>query len=219
MSQALPEGDGQDWRLTFKCACSLAAGMTGGTDSGKKSTDTILFEDRIRIEFEVSKKELAQAIETVIAHQSDTQLSYDIYPLISQGNRPGIGRIGCFEHDTDLKSLAQSIKKILGLKYIKFAGDPDMRIKKAAICTGSGSSLLSKFLASGAQVYISGDLHYHDARDVEAAKLGIIDIGHFSSEHFIVDELTEQLKTIFNDTKLKVIVEACDLEKDPFNIL
>jgi dinuclear metal center YbgI/SA1388 family protein len=219
ISQVLPEEDGRDWRSNFKSIGSLASGMMAGKSSGKKSNGNLLYEDKIRIEFDVSKKELAPAIETVIAHQSDTQLSYDIYPLISQEKRPGIGRIGCLEHDTDLKSLAQSVKKILGLKYIKFAGNTDMRIKKAAICTGSGSSLLSNFFASGAQVYISGDLRYHDARDVEAAKLGIIDIGHFSSEHFIVDELTEQLKTIFSETKLKVIVEACDLEKDPFRIL
>lgn len=140
-------------------------------------------------------------------------------PLVSKPSRPGIGRVGHLEHSTDLKSLVLTIKKVMDLKFIKYSGDPDLSIKTVAICTGSGSGLLSNFLVSGAQAYISGDLRYHDARDVEAAKLGIIDIGHFSSEHFIVNDLAERLKTIVAESRLKITIEACDLEKDPFNVL
>jgi len=62
-------------------------------------------------------------------------------------------------------------------------------------------------------------MRYHDARDLEAAKLGIIDIGHFSSEHFIVNNLAERLKTIVAESSLNITIEACDLEKDPFEVL
>jgi dinuclear metal center YbgI/SA1388 family protein len=132
---------------------------------------------------------------------------------------PGIGRVGSLDKAMDLKSLARSVKKEMGLKIIKFAGDPDLLIKKAAVCTGSGSSLLTDFFASGAQVYISGDMRYHDARDVEAGNRGVIDIGHFSSESFIGQDLTAQLRNKFDQTGINVTVEACDIEKDPFEVL
>ena len=79
--------------------------------------------------------------------------------------------------------------------------------------------MLAKFFASGAQVFISGDLRYHDARDVEFANLGLIDIGHFHSEHFIVEVLTKRLAGIFADSKMKLTVKACDIEKEPFTVL
>jgi len=138
---------------------------------------------------------------------------------ISGGPGPGIGRVGSLAKAMDLKSLARSVKKKMGLKTIKFAGDPDLLIKEAAVCTGSGSSLLPDFFASGAQVYISGDMRYHDARDVEAANRGVIDIGHFASECFIGQDLTAQLRNKFDKTGINVAVEACDIEKDPFEVL
>ena len=147
------------------------------------------------------------------------QFKDDIDPLIPRECGPGIGRVGHLGKAMDLKSLARAIKKKMGLKVIKFAGDPHLSIKKAAVCTGSGSSLLGDFFASGAQVYISGDMRYHDARDVEAANLGIIDIGHFSSECFIAEDLAARLSTIFVESGIEVSVEACDIEKDPFEVL
>jgi putative NIF3 family GTP cyclohydrolase 1 type 2 len=36
---------------------------------------------------------------------------------------------------------------------------------------------------------VSGDLGYHTARDAQQAGIGLIDIGHFGSEHLVVDVL------------------------------
>lgn len=158
-------------------------------------------------------------LKPLVAGKEIKRYQYDNYPLISGENRPGIGRVGYLGTAMDLKSFARMIKKEMGLKRLKFAGDPHLTIKKAAVCTGSGSSLLANFFASGAQAYISGDMRYHDARDVEAANLGVIDIGHFSSECFIATELAARLSTIFVESGIKVTVEACDIERDPFEIL
>jgi len=87
------------------------------------------------------------------------------------------------------------------------------------VCTGSGSGLINNFFSSGSQVYISGDLRYHDARAVEAANLSLIDIGHFASEHLIVEVLAERLQKVLVESEFDVKVEACKLEKDPFVIL
>lgn len=158
-------------------------------------------------------------LKPLVAGKEIKRYQYDNYPLISREPRPGIGRVGYLGTAMDLKSFARMIKKEMGLKRLKFAGDPHLSIKKAAVCTGSGSSLLADFFASGAQAYISGDMRYHDARDVEAAKLGVIDIGHFSSECFIATELAARLSTIFVESGMEVAVEACDIEKDPFEVL
>ena len=131
----------------------------------------------------------------------------------------GIGRVGDVKRTIELQNLATNIKKELNLQKVKFAGKPDLVITKAAVCTGSGSDLLKSFHASGAQAYISGDLKYHDARDIEAAGLGIIDIGHFASEHIVVAELVKRLGAILAKRRLEVDVFACEIEEDPFVLI
>ena len=141
---------------------------------------------------------------------------YDVYPLAKP---EGLGRVGELSERLNLRSLALQIKKSFGLACVRVAGDLSMPIIKVAVCTGSGSSLMRNFLNCGAQVYISGDFHYHDAKAVLEENLGLIDIGHFASEHLIIEVLAERVSRILADAGLAVDVNAYRLEKDPFVIL
>jgi dinuclear metal center YbgI/SA1388 family protein len=133
--------------------------------------------------------------------------------------KQGLGRVGELEETIELLPFALSIKEKLGLKYIKVAGKPDLPVRRVAVCSGSGSSLMKDFYSSGAQVFISGDLRYHDAREVEALNLGLIDMGHFASEYLMVEVLAKRLAKILAADGKEIKVEACGLENDPFLVL
>lgn len=156
---------------------------------------------------------ILQPVETAEALQDDNS------PLIGAAAEHGIGRIGSLAKTTSLRSLALTVKKKLDLNFAKIAGNPELEVTRVAICSGSGASLMQAFFSSDAQVYISGDIRYHDARDAESANRGIIDIGHFPSEHLMVEALARQLKRTLNKEGIKTKVEACTIEKDPFIIL
>lgn len=186
--------------------------------------DDISHIDEVRIETVVQKNDLKRIIEDVKKSHPYETMAYDVYQLLPYGNVPnektqGLGRIGELENSIGLASFASEIKKSLGIKTIKVAGKPDMLVKKVAVCAGSGSSLMDNFFSSKAQVYISGDLRYHDARAAEAARVGLIDIGHFASEHLIVEILAQRLKTLLVKAGIDIEVKACGLETDPFFIL
>ena len=131
----------------------------------------------------------------------------------------GHGRVGRLSKSMALRDFALDVKQELNLDAIKVVGNPGLLVKKVAVCTGSGSSLLKAFFRSGAQVYISGDLRFHDARDVEAAGLGLIDIGHFPSEYLMVESLVKRLAQHISQNHFDVEVCACGNEKDPFVVL
>ena len=131
-------------------------------------------------------------------------------------SRLGMGRLGALDRATSLNSLISRIKKRMHLLTVKVAGDPRLEVRKVAVCSGSGSSLLGAFLDSEAQVYISGDLHYHAARTVVEAGRALIDVGHFASEHIITDALAIQLGDAIQNSSWCVEVEPCRLERDPF---
>lgn len=128
----------------------------------------------------------------------------------------GLGRIGNLPDRTTLADLAAEIKRRLTIPHLRFAGDPQLPVHRVALCSGSGSSLLRTFLASGAQVYITGDVRYHEAREVEAHGLGVIDVGHYESEHIILESLSKQLAEQMTTAGLDIIVEACLSEQAPF---
>jgi dinuclear metal center YbgI/SA1388 family protein len=138
--------------------------------------------------------------------------------LISE-NEQGPGRLGSLEKSLTLTSFARMIKDRLALDSLKIVGRSDLSVNKAAVCAGSGSSLLNHFLLSDAQVYVSGDLRYHDAITVKDANKGLIDIGHFASEHLIVEILARRLQKILSEKGMDVKIEACALETEPFVIM
>jgi dinuclear metal center YbgI/SA1388 family protein len=150
--------------------------------------------------------------------QAGERAKEDIEPLRGDAVEYGIGRIGSLAKAGSLKSLVSMVKKRLKLDFVKVAGDLEMRVTRVAICSGSGSSLIQAFLSSKAQAYISGDIHYHDAREAENANRAIIDIGHFPSEHLMVDALARQLENLISRAGIEAEITACTIEKDPFRI-
>jgi dinuclear metal center YbgI/SA1388 family protein len=151
--------------------------------------------------------------------QKGERAKENITPLTGDETEFGIGRIGSLAKAGSFKSLVSMVKKKLKLDFVKVAGDLEMKVSRVAICSGSGSSLMQAFLASKAQAYISGDIHYHDAREAETTKRGIIDIGHFPSEHLMVDALAQQLESIIAKAGIEAEITACTIEKDPFRII
>ena len=144
----------------------------------------------------------------------------NIRPLVpGPDDSPGIGRIGDFENPIELKSLALILKDKLSLAHVKISGEPSLLVNTAAVCTGSGSSLLKDFFNSAADIYISGDMRYHDAKDIQSAGRGLIDIGHFASEHIMVEVLAERLAAGLKQTEFKVDVIPYKEEKDPFVVV
>jgi dinuclear metal center YbgI/SA1388 family protein len=182
-------------------------------------TGEISHTDEIRIETVVPKDAVAHVIERIRETHPYETAAYDVYPLFNPETPRGIGRIGMLPEPTDLTAFALRIKEKLRLKSLKIAGKPDLPVRKAALCGGSGSGLMKRFFSSDAQVYISGDLRYHDARDAEAAGRGLIDIGHFASEYLIVEALAEHLGNILSDAGQDITAEACELEADPFTTI
>jgi dinuclear metal center YbgI/SA1388 family protein len=131
----------------------------------------------------------------------------------------GIGRVGRLVRTRDLCDLAQEVKQRLGAVAVRMAGDPRLEVQHVALATGSGGSLVGDFLGTEAEVFISGDLRYHEVRDIEYARRGVIDVGHFHSEHLTVDAIVQRLRRAFRRRHPRLRIQACSLEKDPFSVV
>jgi dinuclear metal center YbgI/SA1388 family protein len=172
-----------------------------------------------RVELVVKGRHLEIAIHTLQHFHPYETPAFDIYPLKNTDNTRGIGRIGELPEAKTVLRIAEHLKTVTGKKLIKAAGNLQQPIKKVALCTGSGSGLFSTFLKSGAGLFISGDLHYHDARTAEETNKAIIDLGHFTSEKTAMGVFTENLKKAIAAAGLDVQVEESFAEHEPFEIV
>jgi len=64
-------------------------------------------------------------------------------------------------------------------------------IESIALTTGSGGGLIGSFEAD---LFLSGDIKYHDALKAQEIGLNLLDIGHFESEIYFCDAMLEQLQ-------------------------
>lgn len=131
----------------------------------------------------------------------------------------GLGRIGDLAFKTDLASFAQHLKSALNLNSIRIVGASDFPVSRVAICTGSGASLIKTAVKSGADVLVTGDIKYHDAKTAQEDDIRLIDIGHFNSEYIMVKAVADKMLDVIKEHQWPIKVAPCIIEKDPFMVL
>ncbi|MGC9194901.1 MAG: Nif3-like dinuclear metal center hexameric protein [Syntrophobacteraceae bacterium] len=140
----------------------------------------------------------------------------DAQPSLCQDSRyGGMGVVGLLAREATAEKIAAELKSALGAQSVRIAGDWKKRVSRVAVCSGSGGSLLGKALAAGADLYITGDLKYHDARLAEEYGLVVIDIGHFASEKPVLGVLCDFFRARAASEALELDVFVSQSEFDP----
>lgn len=174
-------------------------------------------------EIRIEAVALKEDIPAIIAHLRRSHpyetMAYDVYPLQSALPSHGLGRIGRLKVSQSPGGLAEVLKSRLGLKYVRIAGQREKMVEEVAVCSGSGHGLVADFLKSNAMLYVSGDLGYHDAQAIIAAGKCLIDLGHFASEHLVLEHLRKRLQHVLVDSGSDVTVDICSHEQDPFELV
>ncbi len=127
-----------------------------------------------------------------LAHPYE-EVAYYINTLDNTRDDVGSGLIGEFPEGITEEDLLKLLKKQFSLSVIKHTQLSGNKLQKVALCGGAGIFLLKNALAAGAQVFITGDVKYHEFFDADGRIL-LADIGHFESEQFTIELLTEFLQ-------------------------
>lgn len=114
----------------------------------------------------------------------------------------GIGRIGNFEQEITLESCCEQVKKAFQLEHVKVFGDLTKKVRRAAICPGSGKSVIGVSIEKEADVLITGDIGHHEGIDAAAQGLAIIDAGHYGVEHIFIEDMKQYLIQHFQEMEV-----------------
>ena len=123
-------------------------------------------------------------------------VAYDILQLQNVNSDIGAGLIGDLENGIDELTFLKSLKIKMKTDCVRYTELRGKRIKKVALCGGSGSFLLKDAINQKADVFITGDFKYHEFFDAEN-RIVIADVGHFESEQYTIELLADKLKEKF----------------------
>ncbi len=152
----------------------------------------------VKIETVVREENLSITIDKVIENHPYEEVAYDIFELNVDGKKYGYGRVGDIDPINGLDFI-KKLKEKLNVNDIRVYGDLDKTISKVAVCGGSGGDLVTDAYYSGAEIYITGDIKYHDAQTALQYGLVLIDAGHFHTEKLVLNVLKRYLDSSIKD--------------------
>ncbi|BDD10208.1 GTP cyclohydrolase 1 type 2 [Fulvitalea axinellae] len=181
--------------------CSFRSSGTGFFQPGEKSNPhigahgTLESVDECRVEVifpEYMKGNVISALNN--AHPYE-EVAYYLHRLENTNQETGSGMVGVLPEAMDAEKFLLHLKKCMNLDTIRYTGF-ESEIRKVAVCGGSGSFLLKRAKAVGADAFVTGDFKYHEFFDAEG-KVMIADIGHYESEAFTKELFHEHLSDKF----------------------
>lgn len=134
-------------------------------------------------------------------------------PSVPAGSE-GYGRIGRIEPCSPSRFLDHLTER-LALTEVRTAGPAPVRIERVAVLGGSGGRYIPDAARAGADVYVTGDLDFHDALLAEELKLWVVDAGHFGTERWIVAALAEYLEAFASEAGFQIRQAE---ESDPWSV-
>lgn len=113
--------------------------------------------------------------------------------LLDEEDKP-IGRVFSVGGDYTVVDIAKQLKDIFCLPEIRIIGDKSEKVEKVGIVTGSGIDVLFEIDSRGIDLFITGEVKYHQAQDILQMKKNVIDAGHFGTENIFPDAFISLVK-------------------------
>ncbi|MDY6850955.1 MAG: Nif3-like dinuclear metal center hexameric protein [Thermodesulfobacteriota bacterium] len=172
-----------------------------------------------RLEVLVETEVLDEVIAALTKAHPYEEAAYDVYRLASLSGREGFGCLGNLNKKLNIEDLVEQVKTKLEVDIVRVAAMRPGPIEKVAVMGGSGGSMVGLAKSRGAEVLITGDIGYHQAREAEYLSLCVIDAGHFATERPVLMELAERLTALARKEGLAVDFEVLTGENDPWTLM
>ena len=126
----------------------------------------------------------------------------------------GFGVVGELPGAVATVEFMRHIQRTLGVRVVRHSDIASPEVRRVAVCTGAGASLIGDARRAGADFYLTADMKYNDFMMPDKA-LTVADIGHFESEYcaiqLLFDILSKNLRTF--------AVRKSECSRNPVNYL
>ena len=140
--------------------------------------------------------------------------AYDFYTLLNDSQQVGSGIIGDLMNPINEIDFLEIIKEKFKVESLKHNSLTGKAIRRVAVCGGAGSFLLPQAIRNGADIFITGEIRYHDYFGHDNEIL-MAEIGHYESEQFTND----LLYSIISESFPHLSVQITNINTNPIKYL
>ncbi|MCU0704747.1 MAG: Nif3-like dinuclear metal center hexameric protein [Fimbriiglobus sp.] len=146
----------------------------------------------LRLEILVPEGKIAAAVRAMRSAHSYEEPAFDVYPLRPTADG-GEGRIGRLAEPTTLAEFARRVKAACRANVVQYVGPATKPVQIVAVACGAAGEFLADAVRAKADVFVTGEVRFHDCLTAEAAGVGLVLPGHYASERPAVERLAERL--------------------------
>lgn len=140
--------------------------------------------------------------------------------LTSEDVNSGFGIVGSLRQSKSGAAILAEIKEIFNLSVVKVSNfKEDMTIRKIAFVNGAGIDFLEDAMIKKVDLYITGDVKYHDAQALNGTQIALFDIGHYESEKPYLDVFKELIDEHIQTQGYDLFTKISESEKSQFHYL
>ena len=163
-----------------------------------------------RLEVVCPRPALDRVLTAMREAHSYEEPAYDVYPLWSPA-ATGEGRVGQLPQPVPLGQLARKVKRLLRAGAVQVVGDPERGVQRVAVACGAAGEFLGDAVRARADVFLTGEMRFHDYLSAEAQGVALLVAGHYATERPAVEWLAELMQKDLPDVQ----VWASRRETDP----
>jgi len=144
--------------------------------------------------------------------------AFDLYPLKQSPAGFGLGRVGRLPKPRNGEEFIAAAAKELGAPAAQVTGPLPKKVERVAVVGGSGGDLLPQAAAAGAQVLITGEVHYHAWEQAGDLGLCVAALGHYQTEAVIIEPWARRLSEMLEKAGLFCEIAPWTAGADPWRL-
>ena len=160
-------------------------------------------ESEIRIETILPSFKRRAVEKALVAAHPYEEPAYDFYPVQNTWMQTGAGVVGELKEPETETNFLKRIKKTFEVGCVKHTSLNGRLIQTVALCGGAGAFLLPKAVGAHADVFITGEVKYHDYFYYENDIL-VAEIGHYESEQYTKEIFFSIIKELFPTLEMQM---------------
>lgn len=183
--------------------CSFRLAGTGTFFGGDATNPTVGQKGRReevsewRLEAICPDANIEPVIQAMRKAHSYEEPAFDVYPLRPESDRVGQGRIGLLPLPTTVQGFAATVKTVLQAAHVQVVGAADQKALRIAVACGAAGEFLTDAVQQRADVFLTGEVRFHDCLAAQAQGVALVLPGHYATERCGVEALAEKLQRLF----------------------
>ena len=132
-----------------------------------------------------------------------------VEPFEELGGGNNLGWIIELKNEVVNREFGEILKRIFGCKYVRMTSET-LSVKRIALCSGSGGSMLGLAVEKGCDALLTGDVKHDVWIDSINKGVTVYDCGHFHTENPVLWEFRRALESKFPQLDVEIAENSTD---------